>query len=57
MDESLKPYKVLVEVTLSPGITAEAVVYVDAASEDEARDDAYNVIKHRLRVKSVELDV
>ncbi len=55
MEEGMKGYRVVVEVTLQPGTVAEAVLYVDAHGEAGAKVAALETMAYRLAVKSVEV--
>lgn len=57
MDEGTKTYRVVVEVTLQPGQTADAVVYVDAYGEDGATVAALETMAYRIKAKTVEVSV
>ena len=51
----MKTSKVEVEVTLEPGSTAIATVYVEAAGEAGARVAALEAMAYRLKSLSVEV--
>lgn len=48
-------YRVIIEVVLSPGVTAEAEVFVDACGQDGAEVAALETMAWRLSVKSAEV--
>ena len=50
-----EPWKVVIEVTLEPGVTADAVVYLDAEGQAGAEVAALETMAYRLRVKSAEV--